>query len=138
MERRIEITGCSLVDLIHAAYEITCCTKQNHLHRAVPQPLTDNEAYQYIHFGIAFPVAIGDLNDQQVNLLVLNEGYGRLLIEEDWTGHSQLQMDNLLLRIGIRYNFAEHRHQIGCGCWTCQTERMEMNALLELRKRVTA
>ena len=161
----IDITGASLVDLIHAAFDLSrvkcscdastgicgCCTQGtgklddngfwenpcphgNAFGQFVPVcdahlkevTISDEDCFKLIHYGIPFPVAIGDLKNRRVNLLVTTDGRGSLFIPRDWCEHSELQLKNLLLRLGIRYNFQENRHEIGCGCTICHIERVRL------------
>ena len=97
-ENMIEITGCSLTDVVQAAYDLSRPQGLGFLHYT-PEPLSGEEALQYVDDTSPCPVCLDYVKGRACKLTVHKDD-GRLFIREPWYDHTDAQLAELLKRIG--------------------------------------
>lgn len=96
----IEITGCDLVLLVKAAYDLSVPHGLGFLH-ARPGSLTDEQASMLINDDKTSPVSMDYVLGRAVKMTVIRMD-DKLFIAPRWFDHSDADLQALLTRIGKR------------------------------------
>ena len=118
----IDITGVDLVKFVKAVYDFSVPQGLGFLH-ATDEPLTDDEAKQYIidQEGRS-AVSMDYVKGRACKMHVYREG-NKLLLPDTWYDHTDRIYDELLSKFGFTRKQAEQEHGCSCNCMDCQSRR---------------
>lgn len=102
MDGMIKVTGASLTELVKAAYDLSLPQGMGFAHYE-PGPMSDERAQAIVGRHAAdsrIAVSMDYVNGRAVKMTVFRTG-GDLWIRKDWFDHSDMQLAELLDRIGV-------------------------------------
>ena len=117
----IDITGVDLIKFVKKVYELSKPLGFGIMHYT-NEIFTDEEAKLYIRNGEVF---MDYVRGRSCKMKARKDKDGKLLIEDKWYDHTDVQLTELLNHVGIQHisDPIKNKHNPSCECEDCLEER---------------